>query len=113
MICKFIHLNNIYRLDCQNNISHPSLLHAGHLIPLPGGVIHLPGQEAGQEDPGQLEDDHHSQRGGNGRNTSLQEERVAALGHLWEQLYGRVRAGQAGHVQAGAEAAGGRNLDGK
>ena len=100
-------------MDWQNNIFHPSLLHAGHLVPLPG-VLHLPGQAAGQDDPGQLEDDHHGQGGGNGRNTSLQEERVATLGHLWEQLYGWVRAevgdGGVGQVQAGPQAAGGGHL---
>ena len=89
------------------------LLHAGHLVPLPR-VIHLPCQAAGQQDPGHLEDDHHGQRGSDSRNTSLQQEWVAALGHLWKQICGWVWAdagdGRGGHIQVGAEAAGGGHL---
>ena len=47
------------------------LLHGGHLVPLPV-VVHLAGQAAGQDDPGQLEDDDHGQGGGNSRDTALQ-----------------------------------------
>ena len=91
---------------CHNRYSCV-FLHACHLVPLPG-VLHLPGQAAGQHDPSHLEDDHHSKRGSNGRNTSLDQEGVAALGHLRQEVCSWVWAGShggGGHVEVGAEAA--------
>jgi hypothetical protein len=89
------------------------LLHACHLIPVPV-VLHLPGQEAGQHNSSHLEDDHHGKRRSNSRNTSLQQEGVAALGHLWQEVCSWIWAGSqgggGGHVQGGAEAARWRHL---
>ena len=56
-------------------------LHVPHLIPLPV-VLHLPGEAAGEDDPGHLEEGHHAEAAGDCGDTAGDEKVEAAGLHL-------------------------------
>ena len=76
-------------------------LHTSHLVPLPL-VLHLPGQTAGEDDAHNLEDRHHCQTAGDGRDTARDQEVEAAGGHLGT---GCLRTGGGGVAAAGERGA--------
>ena len=78
---------------------HWSSLHGPHLVPLPV-LLRLPGQTTWENDSGHLEQRHHGQTAGDGRDTVEQQHVEAAGGHLSGKVVcsGGTWAGYYGHV---------------